>query len=187
MAAQAVSGSVDAASRSFINQEYQQLVAEIDAIGGQSEFNGAALIDGTYNENFLVGLNAADVINVDLTGIIIDSTDPTNLGDGVTSLSATLVDTSANATIALDILDSSFDGVSGARANIGASISRFEYRGEYIESAVDNLSSAKSTIMDVDIASEQTNLTAKQVLTEAAIASLAQANQSKASLLSLLR
>ncbi len=77
--------------------------------------------------------------------------------------------------------------ISADRATVGSLISRFEYRGEYIESAIENLSAARSSIMDVDIASEQTNLVAKQVLTEASIAALAQANQSKASLLALLR
>ena len=86
-----------------------------------------------------------------------------------------------------EVVDNSIDQISEMRATVGSIISRFEYRSEYIESAVENLSAARSSIMDVDIASEQTNLTAKQVLTEAAIASLAQANQSKASLLALLR
>ena len=56
-----------------------------------------------------------------------------------------------------------------------------------IDSAVENLTSALSVISDVDIAAEQSNLVSKQVLTEASIAALGQANQMKSSLLSLVR
>jgi flagellin len=70
---------------------------------------------------------------------------------------------------------------------VGALLSRFEYRGEVIDDRIENLESAKSSILDVDLAAEQTNLVSKQVLTEAAIAALSQANQMKSSLLSLVR
>ena len=88
---------------------------------------------------------------------------------------------------ALDAVDDAIDSISSFRSTVGSFISRFEYRGEYIQTAIENLSAAKSSIMDVDIAAEQSNLVSKQVLTEASIAALAQANQSKSSLLALLR
>ena len=199
LAAQAVSGSVDAASRGFINQEYQLLITEINDIATQTEFNGTALIDGNYNESFLVGVDSADTIDVDFsvaTGAnpidVQTGSASTILTDGVTNLAGTdvlTVDavTPAGANLALNVVDASIDAVSGARAQIGAQVSRFEYRAEYIDSAVENLTAANSSLKDVDIAAEQTKLVASQVLTEASIAALAQANQSKSSLLALLR
>lgn len=196
LAAQAVSGSVDASSRGFINQEYQLLVTEINDIATQTEFNGTSLIDGSYNESFLVGVDSADTIDVDFTLATGDNINVQTTGgiltDGVTDLSATDVSfvdavTPAGANLALDVIDASIDNVSGARATIGAQVSRFEYRAEYVETAVENLTAANSSIRDVDIAAEQTKLVASQVLTEASIAALAQANQSKSSLLALLR
>ena len=65
LAAQSLSGSVDNASRGFINQEYQQLVSEIDAIVADAEFNGNVLLDGTFNQSFLVGVDSGDTVDVD--------------------------------------------------------------------------------------------------------------------------
>ena len=181
LAAQALSGSVDATSIGFINQEFGQLRSEIGAIATQSEFNGATLINGTFDEEFLVGVDSGDVIDVDLTGVNMLTTAAGLDLDGEDLTAAT------GPADAMAAIDTAIDDVSTARATVGSFISRFEYRGEYIETAIENLSAAKSSIMDVDIAAEQTNLVNKQVLTEASIAALAQANQSKTSLLSLLR
>jgi len=104
----------------------------------------------------------------------------------MTSLAATTT-TAANAIAASPLVDADIGKVSAARATVGSLLSRFEYRGDVIDSSIENLSSAASSIMDVDIAAEQTNLVSKQVLTEASIAALSQANQMKSSLLSLVR
>ncbi|MAM35176.1 MAG: flagellin [Micavibrio sp.] len=188
LAAQSMSGSVDATGRGFINQEYQQLVTEINDIAGQTQFNGTSLLDGSFDQSFLVGVDSADTIDVDLTGAA--GVTATTVGLGFTAANAgnaaALSGTGAS-TATFDEISGAIDAVSADRATVGSFISRFEYRGEYIETAIENLSAAKSSIMDVDIAAEQTNLVNKQVLTEASIAALAQANQSKTSLLSLLR
>ncbi|MAM35177.1 MAG: flagellin [Micavibrio sp.] len=197
LAAQSLSGSVDNASRGFINQEYQQLVSEIDAIVADAEFNGNVLLDGTFNQSFLVGVDSGDTIAVDWATAGTDQINAasSNLGDlngsGTVKLNATAVDAigggAGSAEEALDAVDDAIDSISSFRSTVGSFISRFEYRGEYIQTAIENLSAAKSSIMDVDIAAEQSNLVSKQVLTEASIAALAQANQSKSSLLALLR
>ncbi|HOO50915.1 MAG TPA: flagellin [Alphaproteobacteria bacterium] len=176
LAAQSNSGSVDATSRGFINTEYQQLLTEAQAIGTNTQFNGDGLIDGGYNFNYQVGVAATDVIALNLSTINM-----TTIANGSS------VSTQANAVTANGTLDTAIDTVSTGRATIGALLSRFEYRGDVIDSSVENLQAATSVIMDVDIAAEQSNLVSKQVLTEASIAALAQANQMKSSLLSLVR
>jgi len=179
LAAQSNSGSVDATARGFINTEFVQLRSEIDAIANATTFNGATLIDGNYNQNFQVGIAASSTIAVDFSAI---DANITALGIGTAG-----VDTVANATAASGLLDTAINSISTARATAGSLLSRFEYRGAVIDDAVENLSSAYSAIMDVDIAAEQANLVTRQVLMEASIAALAQANQMKSSLLSLLR
>jgi len=181
LAAQANSGSVDATSRGFINTEYQQLNTEIQSIATSTKFNNAPIVDGSYNQNFQVGIAATDIIAVNLTTI--------NVSTGATGLniSSTNVSTAALATTAQTALDTALNTISTDRATVGALLSRFEYRGDVINSSVENLTAAQSTIMDVDIAAEQSNLVSKQVLTEASIAALSQANQMKSSLLSLVR
>lgn len=180
LAAQSASGSVDTAARGFIDTEFQQLVTEVTDIAGTVEFNGSTLLDGNYDENFLVGSDSA------LTGNIIAVTLTTVDATGLASL-ADAVGTYLGATTALGNLDTDIDQISTWRSTVGALISRFEFRGDVIDTSIENLSAAKSSIFDVDIASEQTNLTSKQVQTEAAIAALAQANQMKSSLLALVR
>ncbi len=184
LTAQAVSGSVDATSRGFIDQEYDALKAEAIAIGTNTSFNGTALLTGNYNATnnvatFQVGTAVGDTIVADLTTVVVTAAVMTSL--------AANTDTAANAIAASPLVDADIDRVSAHRATVGSLLSRFEYRGDVIASSIENLTSAASAIMDVDLAAEQTNLVSNQVLTEASIASLSQANQMKSSLLSLVR
>jgi len=186
LSAQAVSGSVDTVSRGFINQEFQALKAEIIAIGANTTFNGTQLLNANYNATnnvatFQVGIAVTDTIVADLTTVNVSAV-------GLPAqAAATALATAANAIAASPLLDTDINTISANRATVGALLSRFEYRGEVIDDRIENLESAKSSILDVDLASEQTNLVSKQVLTEAAIAALSQANQMKSSLLSLVR
>ncbi len=183
LSAQALSGSLDTASRGFVDAEYQQLLAEVDGISGSTTFNGVVLLDASLadtDDDYLVGVDATtDLLETDLTGI-----DATANGLGINGGDVTTV---ANATTAAAAVDAAIDSVSDYRANIGSQIARFEYRADYISTAIENLNAAASVILDTDIAAEQSNLVSKQVMTEAAIAALAQANQMKSSLLSLVR
>jgi flagellin len=184
LTAQAVSGSVDATSRGFIDQEYDALKAEAIAIGTNTTFNGTALLTGNYNATnnvatFQVGILVADTIVADLTTVVVTAAVMTSL--------AANTDTAANAIAASPLVEADINRVSAHRATVGSLLSRFEYRGDVIASSIENLTSAASAIMDVDIAAEQTNLVSNQVLTEASIAALSQANQMKSSLLSLVR
>lgn len=176
LAASAVSGAVDATSRGYIDSEFQDLITEIDEIASSTRFNGATLIDGSFDEDFLAGDDSGDVISADLT--TIDFSTIATTGD---------VTSQANATAAMDNIDTDLEAVSDARALLGALSSRMQFRNDVIDTAVENLTAAKSAMADTDIAEEQTRLTSYQVLTEAAIASLAQANNMKTSLLSLVR
>jgi flagellin len=179
LATQSNSGSVDATARGFINTEYQQLLTEIGSTATSTTFNNVALITGTYNLNYQAGILATDIIAVDLSTV-----NATVAGLG---LNGSNVSTQALAVTANGALDTAINNISTYRATVGALISRFDYRSDNIDTMRNNLEAARSVIMDVDIAAEQTNLTSKRVLTESAIAALAQANQVKQSLLSLVR
>jgi flagellin len=92
-----------------------------------------------------------------------------------------------NAVTASGHIDTLISTVSNARSNVGSLQSRFEFREDVINTAVDNLEAAVSTIVDTDIAEEQSTYTTAQVMTEVATAALAQANNMKTSLLSLVQ
>nr|WP_149893538.1 flagellin [Roseibium aestuarii] len=96
------------------------------------------------------------------------------------------VATQAGAEEALAVLDSAINTVSQARAEMGATVSRLEYRSTQLESSIENLEAAKSAISDVDIASEQASLSASAVKVQAAVAAASQANQMPQNLLKLL-
>ena len=136
----------------------------------------SAYTNGT-GVDFLVGTGSSDTISVKL-----DAADTTSLG-----ISGTSITSAATAASAMDAIDTAITSVSESRANIGATLSRFSYRGDVISTSLENLQSAKSAISDVDIASEQTKFTNAQTLTSAAIASLSKANEMSQSLLKLLQ
>jgi flagellin len=142
------------------------------------------LLTGNYNATnnvatFQVGILATNTIVADLTTVVVTAAVMTSL--------AANTDTAANAIAASPLVEADINRVSAHRATVGSLLSRFQYRGEMIESSIESITAAASAIMDVDLAAEQTNLVSSQVLTEASIASLAQANQMKTSLLSLVR
>ncbi|EJL34808.1 flagellin/flagellar hook associated protein [Caulobacter sp. AP07] len=181
LTAQAQSGSSSTDDLSYIDAEYQQLLGEIDDIATTTAFNGVALLDGTsaYSTgvDFLVGTASTDTITVTMGGA-----DTTTL-----ALNGTAITDATSAATNMDLIDTAITTISAARANAGATLSRFEYRGDVISTSLENLQSAKSAISDVDIAAEQTNFTNAQTLTSAAIAALGQANSMSQSLLKLLQ
>ena len=118
-----------------------------------------------------------------LTAAGLGFTDTSNRGtDGKLS-----VGTQIGAQDALDVLDKAIDTVSKVRAELGATMSRFEFRSGTIATSTENLQAAKSAIIDVDIAAEQSRLASAKVKTQAAVAAAAQANQMPQDLLQLLR
>lgn len=174
LATQYNSGTLDTTSQGFINDEYGELINEITLINNSTQYNGTLLIDGGFQENVVVGVDAADTIDVDLTAV-----DATTTG---LNLNATITNSTDITTI-----DAAIGTLGSYRATVGGLTSAFQFQGDVIATQIENLQSAKSSISDVDLAAEQTAFTNYQVLTEAAIAGLAQANQMKTSLLSLVR
>lgn len=192
-ATQAISGSVDDTARGYIDAEYQELIEEIDAIAQGTRFGNAALLDASYQEDFLVSADGsaggaatnATRIDADLTGL--DFTSAT-LGFGDLT-------TAANAETEFDLISgdpsANTDGLLGTlsdgRSEVGALISRFEFRSDVIATSLENITAANSAILDADIAAEQTKFTNYETLTEAAIAGLAKANELPSQLLRLLQ
>lgn len=182
LTAQAQSGSSSTDDLTYIDAEYQQLLEEVDDISTTTNFNGVALLAGgtdgyAAGVDFLVGTASTDTITVKLDGATA-----TDLG-----INGTSITDAASAASNMDKIQLAITEVSEMRANVGATLSRFEFRGDVISTSLENLQSAKSSISDVDIATEQTNFTNYQTLTSAAISALSQANSMSQSLLKLLQ
>jgi flagellin len=183
LAAQSLSGVPTDTERSFIDAEFSSLIQEIDGMAATTRFNGDSLLDGTTtSQSYFVGTDPADTIVVDFTAF----SPAANYTSGSLAL-VTGVDTVANATSAMAEVDLAIDLISEARANVGAILSRFEFRGQQITTALENVSAARSAIMDVDLAEEQSKLVSSPVLVQASVSALSQANQLPQTLLQLLQ
>ncbi len=183
LAAASLSGVPTNNERAFIDAEYQELINEIDGIASTTRFNGDSLLDGTSGAaSFFVGTDAADLITVGYQSLA----SVTNFSAATMTLTAA-VTTAAVATTAMGQVDLAIDVISEARANAGAFISRFEFRGQQIATSTENIQAAESAISDVDLAAEQAKLVSSQVLVQASVSALSQANQIPQSLLRVLQ
>ena len=180
LAIQSANGTLGVSERTVVNGEFQDLIAEITRVANVTEFNGTKLLDGTaLTVTFQVGANNTANDQIAVTGV-----DATATGVGVAALA---VDTQANAQTALTAIDLAITNVAGKRAGFGTAQNRLESTIRSIAVAVENTSAAESRIRDVDVASETANLTRNQVLQQAGIAVLAQANVASQNALQLLR
>jgi flagellin len=183
LAAQSLSGVPTDTERGFIDAEFQQLVSEISDIATTTRFNGQSLLTGSAAAaDYFVGTDVADTINVDF-GALAGTADFRAAALGVNLGVAT----AGAATAAMAAVDTAIDTISEARATSGALISRFEFRGQQIATSLENIDAAKSSIMDVDLAAEQSRLVSSQVLVQAAVSAVSQANQIPQSLLRVLQ
>ncbi len=180
LAVQSANGTLGANERAAVDAEFQDLIAEIDRVANVTEFNGTKLLDGSApTVTFQVGANNTVNDQISVTGV-----DATATGIGVNAL---LVDTQANAQAALATLDTAINAVTSRRSGFGTAQNRLESTIRSIAVAVENTTAAESRIRDVDVASETALLTRNQVLQQAGIAVLAQANVSSQNALALLR
>jgi flagellin len=186
-------GSQDTTAQADANTEFSQLGKELDRIAGTTKFGSQSLLGGAYAGAFQVGsessnANPANVITVDITsaGVLsgsgITGLDSTGLGIGTSDLTTT-----ANATSAIDTIDTALKGVSTVRASLGAYQNRFEHTINNLNVAGENLAASESRIRDTDMAQEMVQFTRSQILTQAGTAMLAQANQSPQGVLKLLQ
>jgi flagellin len=172
LAVQASNGPLTAEDRGFLQTEFSSLQAEVTRIQGSAKFNGKQLLGATANTVTLqVGLNdsSSDQIQVQLGGVSLAA---------ITGSAALLSgSTEDNALAALSTIDTAIGNVSTARSTFGAAMNRLEVAQSSIQTMRLNLSAANSRIADVDVASETAQLSRNQVLTQAGISVLAQANQ----------
>ena len=164
--------------RASLQAEVTQLVDEIDRIATQTTFNGKALLDGTFTGAvFHIGAFAGENITFDIT-----DSDATALG-----VNAVDISTQAGADAAITSADAALTLVDTQRGDLGAIQNRFESIIASGQVTAENVSAARSRILDADFAAETANLSRAQILQQAGTAMLAQANQQAQNVLSLLR
>ena len=172
---QAANGSNSPAAVAAAQAEVDQLALAIGDIATKTDFNGIKLLDGSAaSVTFQVGANSTDTLDVtlaDMTAATL-AVDALDLTDPTTSLAA---------------VDAAIGTVSAFRGDLGAYQNRLEHTIANLGVTSDNLMASKSRIRDVDMAAEMVQFTKAQILQNAGMAILAQANTGPQSVLSLLR
>jgi flagellin len=172
LAVQAANGSLTDVDRGFLQTEFSSLQTEISRIQGSAKFNGRALVGTTaVTITLQVGLEAtsSDQIAVTLGGVSLAT---------ISSSAIALSGSTATAALAsLSVIDGAIGSVSTSRSFFGAAMNRLEVAQSNIATMRLNLSAANSRIRDVDVASETSQMSRNQVLSQAGLSVLAQANQ----------
>jgi flagellin len=183
---QSANGTLGQGERDALQTEFSALASEIGRIANVTQFNGRNLLDGsTATFTFQVGINTTagqDTIDASMQRMTA-----ANYGTTGTDLTGLDVSSVTGATAALTALDTSITDTSTARANLGATQNRLQVTVTNLQSARENLSAANSRIRDVDVAEESAAMTRNNILSQAGMAVLSQANQLPSMALSLLR
>ena len=180
LASQAASDNVDDDGRDLIDEEYQELLLEIDRIADNTKFSGTTLLDNVASTlSFVVGAESSNVITfttIDANAAVL------GVGGGNVSTSGT---TGAGA--ALTAISTALDSLATAFASVGATQSRVDSALNQAQIALENTAAAESVIRDADFAAEFTALTKAQILSQTGVSVLAQSNARAQSVLALLQ
>ena len=163
-----------------LNNEFGELIDEIDRIVDGAKYQGTNLIDGSFtSKTFRIGNtnSSYDALDVSIEGLETADLDVDTLEIG--SL--------ASAEAALASLDVALGSVNSALGELGAYQNRLDYAGRNLATTIQNYSASESVIRDVDMAAEMTDFSKRQILQQAGTAMLAQANQTAQGILQLLR
>lgn len=190
LAVQSANGIYSDEDRMQIQVEVSQLVAEVDRIASQAQFNGMNMLTGRFAQEGDSVMQFQIGANVDQnTRVFIGTMTATALGlkgvqGGDEQISISSPD---EANITLAAIDEALKNVTKQRADLGAYQNRFEMAAKGINIAAENTQASESRIRDTDMASEMVEFTKNQILTQAGTAMLAQANSQSQSVLGLLQ
>ena len=180
LAVQSASDTVTSSDRASLQSEFSSLRDEIDRIASAAQYNNMSLLDGTFtNQKFQIGPNGSTDNQI---AISITATDSGTLGirnSAITDLNS--------AVSTIGEMDSAINKVSDSRSSLGTIQNRLAYTVASVDNASENLASSESTIRDLDISNEITNFTKSQILVQAGMSMLAQANAVPQNVLALFR
>lgn len=174
--AETAATSTNSSQTAVINSEYTQIKNEIDRIEGNTYYNGTDVL-GTALTVFVGDTTSTSTINATTTGWSVTAL---NLGMGT-------VDSAANATSELAKLKIAVQSVAGYRGDAGAVMNRLKGAQQVIMTQTQNLTAAESGIRDANMAQVMSDMTKFQILNQAGMSALSQANSSAQSVLSLFR
>lgn len=179
---QASSATVGDTERAFIDKEVQQLKNEVQRIAESTRYGKSNLLDGSGEEYaFQIDINNDDF--KDRISFDASQQEATTQSLGIDGFDFTSID---GARESLEVLEAAQKQVNGYRANLGAIQNRLVSTSENLNVAIENFSAANSRVRDTDIAQSSAELATSNILMNASVGVLAQANQQPAAALRLL-
>lgn len=193
LALQASNGTTTSADRAYLSSEYANLLAEIDRIAENTQWNGMTILNhvtaASSTFKYQVGANGGQTIAVDfgnmtdtVSGVFTELKASHSVITSTTTASAITQGTSA-----VVALDSAITAVNSQRATFGAAMNQLTYAVDNLSNVKVNAEASRSRIMDADYAVETSELARTQIISQAGTAMLAQANQLPQTVLSLLQ
>jgi len=191
LAVQSGTGTTSSEDRSYLNQEYSHLLAEIERVSANTQWNGRDILDGEAAGSgagsavsFQVGMNPNQVISVTFGNMASDATMLSLNGFNLSTPTATSAVQAASQVITA--ADVALEAVSTQRATFGAVSNRLTHAVDNLTNVRTQAEGARSRILDTDYAQSTSELARTQIIQQAATAMLAQANQLPATVLALL-
>ena len=181
---QAASGTNSAADRAALNTEAQALEAEISRIADDTTWAEIQILDGSVTNDqftFHIGPDGSDTITFTIPDMGQEVT------GGYSIVTGNVVTTQALANTYIGVIDDAISVAGTMRQKIGAVMNRLDYTMANLSNMATNLSLAKGRVEDADFAAESANLARTQVLQQASMSMLAQANASKQNILALFQ
>ncbi|MGO9413895.1 MAG: flagellin [Syntrophobacteraceae bacterium] len=187
LATEAASGQESPSNLSSLNGEFTDLQNEIDQIAGSTQYGSINLIDGNVTASSGVTFQIG-ATNGPGNSMVVQFSGATTACLGVSGTSQKIsIDSLASAQAAMTALDSALTSVNAFMGTVGGMQNQLQYSINNITTTIQNYTSSESTIEDVDMASEVSNLTKNQILQQSAMAMLAQANAEPQNVLKLLQ
>jgi flagellin len=183
LAVQAASDTVGPNERRFLDVEFKQALEEIDRIAHSTEYNGVRLLDGSA-PTFEIQIGTGNNPMIDRVRLFDAGASDCNVVS--LGLNLTAVSDKPSAQNSLGSIDQALSTVTSTRAEFGAMQNRLQSVITNIGISKENLASANSRVRDADLAEEVSELTKNQILMQAGVSVLAQANNAMKSTLSLL-
>jgi len=192
LAVQSGTGTTSSNDRVFLDAEFDHLIAEIERVSANTEWNGRAIMAGAAGGaatvsgvTYQVGMDPSQTIAVNFGNMASDATMASLNGFGLDA--TTIASAIAKASRVITAADVAIEAVSTQRATFGAVSNRLEHAIDNLTNVSTQTAAARSRILDTDYAASTSELARTQIIQQASTAMLAQANQLPATVLALLR
>lgn len=190
LAIQAANGTLSLADRQTLQVAADRLIREVSGIANSTQFNGVVLLNNAAGNTVVlqvgIGTVGYTVSATDQTAVTLYSLIASSFTSSASDISTLAITSASNALVALSTLDTVITNLNSSRASLGAAQNGLESRSRNLTITIENLSAARSRILDVDVAQETSEMVRNQILVQAGTSVLAQANQLPSLALTLL-